>query len=55
MANAEPISDFVPKCPDCHTELVLGGGDAAPFWSCPSGHGLACTMTAAYGRIDDVV
>jgi Zn-finger nucleic acid-binding protein len=53
MSYPEPVSEPLPKCPQCQVELTLGGGDSAPYWSCPNGHGLACTMTAAYGRIDD--
>jgi Zn-finger nucleic acid-binding protein len=32
---------------------VLGANGQAAFWSCPNGHGVACTVTAAYGRVQE--
>jgi Zn-finger nucleic acid-binding protein len=32
---------------------VLGANGQEAFWSCPNGHGVACTVTAAYGRVQE--
>jgi Zn-finger nucleic acid-binding protein len=42
-----------PTCPTCHAVLQLGAVGGANVWSCPNGHGIACTVTAAYGRLQD--
>jgi Zn-finger nucleic acid-binding protein len=42
-----------PTCPTCHAALALGTVGGANVWSCPNGHGVACTLTAAYGRLQD--
>lgn len=46
------MSDATPICPDCSVALELGAAGGPSFWSCPAGHGVGFTMTAAYGRID---
>jgi hypothetical protein len=33
--------------------LALGANGYDTFWSCPNGHGAACTMTAAYGHVQE--
>ena len=53
MALPSPLPSDSPTCPVCHSPLVLGGAGPANFWSCPQGHGVVCTMTAAYGRVQD--
>jgi Zn-finger nucleic acid-binding protein len=45
-------SPDAPSCPTCAATLTLGANGLAAFWSCPNGHGAACTVTAAYSRID---
>lgn len=50
MAVPSPAPTDSPACPSCHAPLVLG---ANAFWSCPNGHGVACTVTAAYGRVQE--
>ncbi|HEV8451817.1 MAG TPA: hypothetical protein VGQ45_10315 [Gaiellales bacterium] len=42
-----------PTCPTCQAVLVLGANGYDTFWSCPNGHGAACTMTAAYGHVQE--
>jgi len=42
-----------PTCPTCQALLVLGANGYETFWSCPNGHGAACTMTAAYGHVQE--
>ena len=42
-----------PTCPGCQAVLVLGAEGRETFWSCPNGHGAACTMTAAYGQMQE--
>jgi hypothetical protein len=42
-----------PTCPTCQAVLALGANGYDTFWSCPNGHGAACTMTAAYGHVQD--
>lgn len=42
-----------PTCPTCQAVLALGAVGGANVWSCPNGHGVACTLTAAYGRLQD--
>jgi hypothetical protein len=42
-----------PTCPSCQAVLVLGADGRETFWSCPNGHGAACTMTAAYGQLQE--
>jgi len=42
-----------PACPTCQAVLVLGANGYETFWSCPNGHGAACTMTAAYGHVQE--
>src|SRR3954451_15138518 len=42
-----------PTCPTCQAVLVLGANGYDTFWSCPNSHGAACTMTAAYGHVQE--
>ena len=42
-----------PTCPTCQAVLALGANGYDTFWSCPNGHGAACTMTAAYGHLQE--
>ncbi len=42
-----------PTCPTCQAVLALGANGYDTFWSCPNGHGAACTMTAAYGHVQE--
>jgi Zn-finger nucleic acid-binding protein len=51
MSSASPASPQTPACPSCHATLLLGANGLTSFWSCPNGHGVACTMTAAYGHV----
>jgi Zn-finger nucleic acid-binding protein len=52
MTHSNPtIPD--PSCPTCHAVLALGAVGGANVWSCPNGHGVACTLTAAYGRLQE--
>jgi len=44
-------SPDAPVCPTCQTTLALGANGLTSFWSCPNGHGAACTVTAAYSAI----
>lgn len=53
MSLPSPQPDETALCPSCHAELVLGGNGPGGFWVCPNSHGMACTMTAAYGRVSD--
>jgi Zn-finger nucleic acid-binding protein len=52
MASAQ-ASPETPICPSCQTPLALGANGLTGFWSCPNGHGAACTVTAAYGHVQD--
>jgi Zn-finger nucleic acid-binding protein len=45
-------SPDAPTCPTCQAPLGLGANGLTAFWSCPNGHGAACTVTAAYSHID---
>ncbi len=45
-------SPDAPSCPTCQAALALGANGLTAFWSCPNGHGAACTVTAAYSHID---
>jgi Zn-finger nucleic acid-binding protein len=47
------MPDSTPTCPDCGAALSLGASGERTFWSCPAGHGLGFTMTAACARVDD--
>ena len=49
----QTMSLTTPSCPDCGAELTLGASGNLNCWSCPAGHGLGFTMTAAYGRLQD--
>jgi Zn-finger nucleic acid-binding protein len=51
MSSASTASPESPACPTCHATLVLGANGLTSFWSCPNSHGVACTMTAAYGHV----
>ena len=53
MSSTSPGSPESPACPTCHATLVLGANGVASFWSCPNSHGVACTMTAAYGHVQE--
>ena len=52
MASAQ-ASPETPICPTCQAPLALGANGLTGFWSCPNGHGAACTVTAAYGHVQD--
>jgi Zn-finger nucleic acid-binding protein len=52
MASAQ-ASPESPICPSCQAPLALGANGLTGFWSCPNGHGVACTVTAAYGHVDE--
>ena len=52
MASA-PANPDSPICPVCQANLALGANGLTGFWSCPNGHGAACTVTAAYGHVQD--
>jgi Zn-finger nucleic acid-binding protein len=52
MTPSDPIIPD-PTCPNCHAVLQLGAVGGANVWSCPNGHGVACTVTAAYGRLQE--
>jgi hypothetical protein len=52
MASAQ-ASPETPICPTCQSPLALGANGLTGFWSCPNGHGAACTVTAAYGHVQD--
>jgi len=40
-----------PACPTCREELTLQADDTFDAWVCPSGHGLAFTLSEAYERL----
>lgn len=42
-----------PKCPQCGAALRLGAGGKLHAWSCPAGHGIGFTVSAAYERLED--
>lgn len=42
-----------PACPTCREELTLQADDTFDAWVCPSGHGLAFTLSEAYERLRD--
>jgi len=42
-----------PKCPQCGAELKLGASGKLDAWSCPAGHGIGFTLSAAYERLED--
>jgi Zn-finger nucleic acid-binding protein len=43
----------MPRCPVCGTELQLGSQEALDRWTCPSGHGLAMTLSESYERLQE--
>src|SRR6056297_1651665 len=43
----------MPRCPDCGSELELGSHGALDRWSCPSGHGLAMTLSESYEQLQE--
>jgi Zn-finger nucleic acid-binding protein len=51
LATMTPSPD-APVCPTCQAQLALSANGLTTFWSCPNGHGAACTVTAAYSHID---
>src|SRR5436305_15314240 len=51
LTTMTPSPD-APVCPACQAPLALGANGLTAFWSCPNGHGAACTVTAAYSHID---
>ncbi len=42
-----------PTCPSCGAELVLTHEGALDSWVCPSGHGLALTLSETYERAQE--
>ena len=42
-----------PKCPQCGADLELGASGKLHAWSCPAGHGLGFTLSAAHERLED--
>jgi Zn-finger nucleic acid-binding protein len=54
-ADEVPVSAELsaPKCPQCGAELKLGAGGTLHAWSCPAGHGVGFTVSAAYDRLAD--
>lgn len=42
-----------PSCPSCNGDLVLTASGAFDTWVCPSGHGLAATLSESYERVQD--
>ena len=42
-----------PACPTCLTELALQTDEQFDAWVCPTGHGLAFTLSEAYERLRD--
>jgi hypothetical protein len=42
-----------PRCPQCGADLELGASGTLNAWSCPAGHGLGFTLSAAYQRLED--
>jgi Zn-finger nucleic acid-binding protein len=51
LTTMTPSPD-APVCPTCQAPLALSANGLTAFWSCPAGHGAACTVTAAYGHVD---
>ena len=43
----------VPRCPACGVDLGLGSSGQLDRWSCPSGHGLAMTLSESYERLQE--
>lgn len=41
-----------PTCPQCGAELQLGASGKLHAWSCPAGHGVGFTVSAAYDRLE---
>jgi Zn-finger nucleic acid-binding protein len=42
-----------PACPKCDAALALGATGDLNFWSCPTGDGLAFTVSEAYTRLQE--
>lgn len=42
-----------PNCPACRAALVKTAEGELDTWVCPSGHGLAMTLSEAHGRLQD--
>jgi hypothetical protein len=42
-----------PTCPQCGAQLTLGASGKLHAWSCPAGHGIGFTVSAAYERLED--
>lgn len=42
-----------PTCPDCPTPLVLTHTGTLDSWVCPTGHGLALTLTESYEQLQE--
>jgi Zn-finger nucleic acid-binding protein len=53
-ADETGVSELpAPKCPQCDAELQLGASGKLHAWSCPAGHGIGLTVSAAYERLED--
>lgn len=54
-ADDTPVGNETPApiCPKCGAELRLGASGRLQAWSCPAGHGVGFTVTAAYERLAD--
>jgi hypothetical protein len=46
------MSYDAPACPVCSSALTHSDDGAFNPWICPKGHGLACTLSEGYERID---
>jgi Zn-finger nucleic acid-binding protein len=52
-AGISPNDVTTPACPVCGAGLVLGSSGELDHWTCPAGHGVAITLSEAYGEIQD--
>lgn len=52
-AGISPTDVTTPVCPICGAGLVLGSSGELDHWTCPAGHGVAITLTEAWGELQD--